>query len=152
MNVIGADGGGAPGEDGSAQVFGDHHGTFHVHVGINVTGDQVAALAIVYGLGRYLRMFADLADPHHKAVQHVYLSGIDLASKHVEVLYVFYSQVAGNLSHSGLDQAAPVFIFQLSQCLPLHISKNRSADVVITSAVTLIIIYTNSQEPIYEIS
>lgn len=149
---IGTDGGGAPGEDGPAQVFGDHHGAFQMHVSVDIAGDQVAALAIVYGLGRQFRMFADLADPYHKAVQHVYLSGIDLASKHVEVLYVFYSQVAGNLSHSGLDQAAPVFIFQLSQCLPLHISKNRSADVVITSAVTLIIIYTNSQELIYEIN
>ena len=88
-------------------------------------------------------MFADLADPYHKAVQHVYLSGIDLAGEHVEVLHVLYNQVAGNLSHSGLDQAAPVFIFQLSQCLPLHISKNRSADVVITSAVTLAIIDAN---------
>ena len=140
---IGADSGGAPGEDGPAQVFGDHHGTFHVHVGINVTGDQVAALAIVHGLGRHLRMFADLADPYHKAAQHVYLNGIDLASKHVEVLHVLYNQVAGNLSHSGLDQAAPVFIFQLSQCLPLHISKNRSADVVIISAITPAIIGRN---------
>lgn len=44
----------------------------------------------------------------------------------------------------GEDGSAPVFIFQLSQCLPLHISKNRSADVVITSAVTPAIIDANN--------
>jgi len=95
---------------------------------INVTGDQIASLSIIYRFGGLFRLFAGLANPHHKAVQHVYLCGIDLAGKYVEILYIFYRQVTGNLSHGSLNQAAPVFLFQLSQCLPLHSSKNRNAD------------------------
>ena len=57
---IGADSGGAPGEDGPAQVFGDHHGALHVHMGVDVTGDQIAALAVIGAGGRDLRRLARL--------------------------------------------------------------------------------------------
>ena len=42
-----ADRGGAPWEDGAGEIFGDHHGAFHMNMGVDEAGDKVSAAAVI---------------------------------------------------------------------------------------------------------
>ena len=42
-----ADRGGAPWEDGAGEIFGDHHGAFHMYMRVDEAGDEISAAAVV---------------------------------------------------------------------------------------------------------
>ena len=106
---IRADGGGAPGQDGAGQVFGDHHGALHVHVSIDEAGDEIVAFPVVVIPGGHGGLDALFTDTDDESIQHVYAGGIDLSGKHVEQPDVADRQIAGDLPQGGLDQLSGVF-------------------------------------------
>ncbi len=122
---IGYDGGCPPWKDCPGKLLRDHHCTFHMHMRINETGDQVCTVSLISGFAFPVIGFSFFPDPDNHPVQNIHGSRIDLTGYDIQQPYIFDGQVAWDFSHGGCDQTASAFLLCNSQTVSPPIYENK---------------------------